>query len=91
MHIKYIEVQKVSEFRTAFALPSWDVALGCAQVQVWYWTQVLLQQLQTTEAFPELLVSQQGWMVLTASAGWCGARGAADLLLTGVCWEFGSD
>lgn len=77
------EVQKVSEFRTTFAFLRWNVALGCA-AQFWHWTQVLVQQLQLPEAFPELLLNQQGWMVLAASPGWCGAQ---TYLLTGACSE----
>lgn len=84
-------MQKVSEFRTAFALPSWNVALACAQVQFWYWTQVLLQQLQLTAALPELLLNEKGWMVLAASPGWCGAHGTADVpAYRCMLWELDS-
>lgn len=82
------EVEKVSEFSTAFALLSWDAGLACAQVQLWSWTQILLQQ----QALPELLLNEQGWMVLAASPGWCGAHGTADLpACRCVLWEFHSD
>lgn len=54
----------------------WAVALAWAQVQCWHCTQALLQ---LAEALPELLLNEQGCVMLAASPGWCGAQGAADL------------